>query len=71
MTSRLRVVVDWVIGLVLIAIGLVGFFVPILQGWLFVLAGLAVLSSHSRYAKALLEKIKGVGRKVKQRVVGR
>lgn len=66
--SRIRVVVDWVVGSTLIAIGIAGLVLPILQGWLFILAGLAVLSSHSRWARAVLERIKGVGRGVRDRV---
>ncbi len=60
--------VDWIVGSTLIAIGIAGLALPILQGWLFILAGLAVLSSHSRWARAILERIKGVGRGVRDRV---
>jgi uncharacterized membrane protein YbaN (DUF454 family) len=60
--------VDWVIGLTLIAIGVVGGLVPVFQGWVFVLAGLAVLSSHSRWARAILQRVKGVGRKLRTKI---
>jgi len=46
--SRVRVTLDWIIGCTLLLIGFLGFILPILQGWIFVLAGLAVLGSHSR-----------------------
>ena len=46
--TRVRVTVDWIVGCALLLIGLLGFVLPILQGWIFVLAGLAVLGSHSR-----------------------
>ena len=59
---------DWVIGLTLIAIGVVGGLVPVFQGWVFVLAGLAVLSSHSRWARAILQRVKGVGRKLRTKI---
>ena len=64
---RGRVVFDWVVGLVLIAIGVVGGFIPILQGWIFILAGLAVLSKHSRLAHRWFERIKQAGRGARDR----
>ena len=63
-----RRIVDWVLGLTLIGVGIVGGFVPILQGWVFILAGLAVLSSHSRWARAILDRLKGYGRKLRTKV---
>jgi len=59
---RGRVVFDWVVGLTLIAVGVVMGFIPVLQGWIFVVAGLAVLSKHSRLARRWFEKIKKAGR---------
>ena len=69
--TRARVIFDWILGLTLLAIGVVGFVLPFLQGWLFVLAGLAVLSSHSRYAKMAMDWIKGKARNVRDRIGGR
>jgi len=46
--SRIRTIVDWVLGVTLLMIGIAGFLLPILQGWIFFLAGLAVLGNHSR-----------------------
>jgi uncharacterized membrane protein YbaN (DUF454 family) len=66
-----RVVVDWVVGLTLIAVGIAGGFIPILQGWPFVIAGLAVLSSHSRWANAIYQRMKKFGRQVRDRVLHR
>jgi uncharacterized membrane protein YbaN (DUF454 family) len=71
MKARVRKTVDWVIGLTLIAVGIVGGFVPILQGWVFVIAGLAVLSSHNPIAKRLYEKLKGSVRRVRDKVAAR
>jgi uncharacterized protein len=56
--SRLRRVLEWILGSALILLGIVGLFVPVLQGILFILAGLAVLSRHSRLAHRLYEGIK-------------
>jgi uncharacterized membrane protein YbaN (DUF454 family) len=69
--SATRKILDWILGTTLILIGIVGFFLPILQGWVFVIAGLAVLSSHSRWANALYQKVKSFGRGVRDRVLHR
>ena len=42
----------------LILLGIVGLFLSILQGWLLILAGLAVLSPYSRKAKWVLTWLK-------------
>lgn len=67
LSPRGRVVFDWVAGLVLIAIGVIGGFVPIFQGWVFVLAGLAVLSKHSRLARRWFTRVRQMGRVAKDR----
>ncbi len=67
LSPRGRVAFDWVAGLVLIAIGVIGAFVPILQGWVFVLAGLAVLSKHSRLAQRWFERVRQMGRVARER----
>jgi len=71
MTTRLRKAVDWTLGLGLIGLGIIGGFVPILQGWVFVVAGLAVLSSHSPFAKRLYDRFKGSVRRVREKVAAR
>lgn len=71
MNRRLRKFLDWTLGLLLIGIGIVGGFVPVLQGWVFILAGLAVLSSHSAFARRLHEWAKSLGRRIKERVHNR
>ena len=40
----------------LIAVGIVGLFLPFLQGILLIVSGLAVLSTESRWAKVLLQR---------------
>ena len=67
-TSRTRKIVDWTLGLSLIAIGIIGGFIPVFQGWVAILAGLAILSSHSRWARALYDRVKGAGRKIRDKV---
>ena len=67
LSPRGQLAFDWIIGLVLIAIGVIGGFVPILQGWIFVLAGLAVLSKHSPLARRWFERVRQIGRDAKEK----
>jgi uncharacterized membrane protein YbaN (DUF454 family) len=62
---------QWTLGITLIGLGVLGWFVPLLQGWVLILAGLAVLSSRSRWARAVLERIKRFGRGVRGRLEGK
>ena len=66
--KRARVIVDWIVGVTLLSIGVAGLVLPVLQGWVFILAGLAVLSSHSVWARTILDWLKRKGRAVKDRV---
>lgn len=45
-----------IIGWVFLILGIIGFFTPILQGILFTLIGLTLLSQTSPWAKKLIEK---------------
>ena len=57
-------------GLTLISVGVIGGFIPILQGWVFVIAGLTLVAPESRRATRLLAWVKervGVTRKDKDR----
>ncbi len=69
--SRLRVAFEWILGITFLLIGLAGFVLPILQGWIFVLAGLAVLGNHSRRIHrlnlALRSWLKRFGRRFRRR----
>ena len=40
-------------GLALVALGLVGALLPIVQGWMFLIPGLALLSRHFHWARRL------------------
>lgn len=68
MATRLRKVIDWTLGLGLIAFGAAMSLVPIVQGWVFVVMGLAVLSSHSAFAKRHYDRLRQLGRKVRDKV---
>ncbi|MBZ5637451.1 MAG: PGPGW domain-containing protein [Acidobacteriia bacterium] len=69
--SRARRIADWILGLTLIAVGVVAGFLPLIQGWVLVLAGLAILSGHSRFARAILDRLKRAGRGVRDGIVRR
>lgn len=45
-------------GSLLILLGIVGLFLPILQGWLMIFAGLALLSPHSKWAHSIMTWLK-------------
>ena len=56
--KQIKRVASLIIGWTLILVGVVGLFVPILQGILFILLGLYVLSRESRTAHNLLERLR-------------
>jgi uncharacterized membrane protein YbaN (DUF454 family) len=68
LSPALRKILDWGVGVSLILLGITGLVLPILPGWIFIIAGLAVLSSHSRWAMFLLQKLQGIGRAVRSKV---
>jgi len=45
-------------GVSLVLLGILGLFLPVLQGWLMIFGGLAVLSPHSRKARWVLKTLK-------------
>ena len=49
-----RIISGWL----LIILGVIGLFLPFLQGILFLFSGLALLSTESRWAKDLLNRLK-------------
>ncbi len=64
-----------VCGSALILIGVIGGFVPILQGWIFVVAGLTLMAPESETARRILDWVKarvkrqGTGRKLQVETV--
>jgi uncharacterized membrane protein YbaN (DUF454 family) len=46
------------IGALLIVVGVIGGFIPVLQGWIFVLGGLSLLAQESERARLLLERVR-------------
>lgn len=53
-----RKIVVFVIGMTLVAFGIVGLFLPVLQGWLTIFAGLAVLATEFAWARWMLKHAK-------------
>ena len=66
--SRARKVLDWIVGVSLLLLGIVGLVLPGLQGILFILAGLAILSSHSALARRVQEALKSRVARLRDRV---
>lgn len=56
-------------GFALLLLGVIGLFLPVLQGWLFILGGLAVLSTEYVWARRLLEKAKAKAEQAKDAVL--
>ena len=46
------------IGSLLIVVGVIGGFIPVLQGWIFVLGGLSLLAQESDRARLLLDRVR-------------
>ena len=46
-------------GSLLIIVGIIGGFIPIFQGWVFILAGLSILAQESDRIRTLLDRIRG------------
>lgn len=49
-------VIRALIGGAIVAVGVVGLFVPVMPGWLFVIPGLAILASDFEWARRLLDR---------------
>jgi uncharacterized membrane protein YbaN (DUF454 family) len=58
MKKHIRRVAVLTLGWALIAFGIVGLFLPVLQGVLFILLGLYVLSRESETARRLLHRVR-------------
>ncbi|MBA4543920.1 MULTISPECIES: PGPGW domain-containing protein [Thermoactinomyces] len=58
MNDRVKHVIKVVLGWTFLVLGIIGFFVPILQGFLFTLIGLILLSQTTPWAKRLLDRLR-------------
>lgn len=68
LNPSIRKVLDLGIGISLVVVGVLGLVLPFLPGWLCIVGGLAVLSSHSRWAKLLMDKLKGIGHAIRSKL---
>ncbi len=55
--NRLRQIGLLIIGWFFVGLGMIGLFLPILQGILFIMIGLAILSSRSKVIKRFLKNL--------------
>ena len=58
MNARLKRIGIWWLGWTFIVLGILGLFLPILQGILFLLIGLSLLSQSSPWAARLLDRLR-------------
>ena len=58
MNARVKRIVIWWLGWAFILLGIAGLVLPILQGILFLLIGLSLLSNQSPWAARLLQKLR-------------
>ena len=58
MQSRTKTLLSIGLGWTFIVLGVLGLFLPFLQGILFLLVGLIILSKHHTFARRWLEKLK-------------
>lgn len=69
--SRSRKLFDWIAGLALLFLGFAGLLLPALPGILLILAGLAILSSHSRLARRAQDALRSRARRIHDRIMQR
>jgi len=56
--NHAKTILTYVAGWSFILLGIVGLFLPILQGILFIAIGLLILAQHSRWAKRMLVRLR-------------
>lgn len=58
MQTRMKKLLSMIVGWSFIVLGILGLFLPFLQGILFLLVGLIILSKHYAFAQRWLDKLK-------------
>ena len=66
-----RKIFDWIAGVTLIVVGVAGLVLPVLPGVLFVIAGIAILSSHSALARRIHAAMASRAKRLRDRVLDR
>jgi uncharacterized membrane protein YbaN (DUF454 family) len=69
LARRVRRIIVLSLGVVTILLGVVGLFLPVLQGVLFILIGLYLLSRESKTARSWLEKLGVLFPKVNEKLL--
>ena len=54
----MRKIVEIILGIILVIIGFIGGFIPILQGWMIAVPGLLLLSKHFSPIKRIINKFR-------------
>jgi len=52
----MRKIAEIILGIILVVIGFIGGFIPILQGWMIAIPGLLLLSKHSPPVQRIVNK---------------
>lgn len=58
MRKRIKETVKLILGWIFVVLGVIGLFLPVLQGILFLMIGLVLLSGKCRWVKQILKKLK-------------
>jgi uncharacterized protein YqgC (DUF456 family) len=66
-----RKVFDWIAGVGLILLGTAGLVLPVLPGVLLIIAGIAILSSHSTIARRIHSAMVERAKRMRDRVLNR
>jgi uncharacterized protein (TIGR02611 family) len=69
--SQARKIVIGVVGVSVLLLGVAGLFLPVLQGWALIFAGLAILATEFVWAQRLLRNAKQAAVSAKDKVLGR
>ena len=67
MKAQIKHILIQIVGWIFIVLGVLGLFLPILQGILFLLAGLIILSSEYAWAHKVLQKVRSRFPKLSQK----
>ena len=67
--ARLKVILWLALGYTFLVLGLLGMFLPILQGFLFLFVGLIILARHAPWAERLLHYLRQRSRRLDRAII--
>lgn len=70
-TTGARRIFDWIAGIALILLGIAGLVLPVLPGVLLIIAGIAILSSHSTLAHRIHTTLVSRAKRMRNRMLNR